>query len=256
MFLNNRWGRQQGNGRENRLQFKSVGYIDYVVRVSRRARNVLLKVHPHNGLEVVIPEGFNRKLLPGILEKKQGWIINRLKKYNDEAATREAGPPNVIRLRAVHQEIILAYNYLPGDKLILKRTSEGAMLCGDLADQNRVLSQLRYFLKDCAKKELPGWLERLARQHGLSPGRCSIRLQKTRWGSCSSKGSINLNAKLMLLPPELAEYVLLHELAHLRQPNHSKAYWRLLSSMAPEVGLREAQLKQAWKYVPAWVEMG
>jgi hypothetical protein len=151
---------------------------------------------------------------------------------------------------------MLVYNYLPGDKLILKRTSEGAMLCGDLADQNRVLSRLRCFLKDCAKRELPGWLERLARQHGFSPGRCSIRLQKTRWGSCSSKGSINLNAKLMLLPPELAEYVLLHELAHLRQPNHSKAYWRLLSSMAPEVGLREAQLKQAWKYVPAWVEMG
>jgi hypothetical protein len=215
-----------------------------------------LKVHPVTGLEIVIPEGFNPKLLSEILKKKEKWIKGRLIKYNNETISQEVGPPDVIRLRAVHQEVRLAYDHRPSAKLVLKRTSQGVILHGDLTDESNVLRRLRCFLKDCAKAELPGWLERLGRGRGLRPGRCAVRLQKTRWGSCSTKGSINLNAKLMLLPPELAEYVLLHELAHLRHPDHSKAYWRFLSSMAPDVELREAQLKQAWKYIPAWVEMG
>ncbi len=76
-----------------------------------------------------------------------------------------------------------------------------------------------------AKKELTGRLERLAGKHGFAYNKVSIRNQKTRWGSCSSKNNISLNMKLVRLPDELIDYVVLHELIHTRKKDHGKAFW-------------------------------
>jgi predicted metal-dependent hydrolase len=75
---------------------------------------------------------------------------------------------------------------------------------------------------------LPGELAQLARKHGLTYQSVQIRKSKTRWGSCSSKKAINLSLYLMLLPPHLREYVLLHELCHTIHMNHSPVFWALL----------------------------
>jgi len=83
-------------------------------------------------------------------------------------------------------------------------------------------------LKRKAKAFLPGELERLARKHGLTYNQLKIRKSKTRWGSCSSKRTINLSFYLILLPQHLIEYVLLHELCHTVEMNHSPAFWALL----------------------------
>ena len=76
-----------------------------------------------------------------------------------------------------------------------------------------------------AKKKLTNRLKQLAVQYGFTYNRVTIRNQKTRWGSCSSKNSISLNMKLVLLPDELVDYVILHELVHTRVHNHSKKFW-------------------------------
>ena len=76
-----------------------------------------------------------------------------------------------------------------------------------------------------AKKKLTNRLKQLAVQHGFTYNKVNIRNQKTRWGSCSHKNNINLNMKLVLLPDELVDYVILHELVHTRKKNHSKAFW-------------------------------
>lgn len=80
-----------------------------------------------------------------------------------------------------------------------------------------------------ARRELAGRLDELARRYGYTYGRVSIRNQRTRWGSCSGRGDISLNIKLVALPQDLQDYVILHELAHTRVHNHSQQFWAELN---------------------------
>ncbi len=79
---------------------------------------------------------------------------------------------------------------------------------------------------------------------GPKPHKVFIKDQKTRWGSCSSLGNINLNLRLALLPDQLFEYVLVHELCHLKELNHSKTYWELVEHYMPDYKKHRAQLKR------------
>jgi predicted metal-dependent hydrolase len=96
-------------------------------------------------------------------------------------------------------------------------------------------------LRRKAKAFLPGELERLSKIHGLIYSQLKIRKSKTRWGSCSSKRSINLSFYLILLPEHLIEYVILHELCHTIEMNHSPAFWALLDRCT---GGQSKQLKR------------
>jgi predicted metal-dependent hydrolase len=94
-------------------------------------------------------------------------------------------------------------------------------------------------LKARAAEELPPQLLALAARHQLEVTRVTIRNQRSRWGSCSSRGHITLNFRLMLMPPEVREYILIHELMHLKQANHSIRFWRLVEAACP--GFRDAE---------------
>ena len=83
-----------------------------------------------------------------------------------------------------------------------------------------------------------------AEQMGLHFGRITLRHQRTCWGSCSSKGNLNFNCVLMLAPEEVADYVIVHELCHLVQPNHSKAFWALVESAMPDYAAHRRWLKE------------
>jgi hypothetical protein len=93
-------------------------------------------------------------------------------------------------------------------------------------------------LRRRAERELPV-------RHGFTVGRITIRDQRSRWGSCSPNGSISLNWRLVLMPDHVRDYVLLHELAHLRVPNHSRRFWRLMSELCP-----------AWQEARCWLRDG
>jgi len=88
-------------------------------------------------------------------------------------------------------------------------------------------------LRDRARCELPLRLRALAARHGLAVSRVSIRNQRSRWGSCGRDGHICLNWRLVLMPPDVSEYILIHELMHLRRMDHSPAYWRLVAEACP-----------------------
>jgi hypothetical protein len=88
-------------------------------------------------------------------------------------------------------------------------------------------------LRRQAVRELPRRLAELARLHGFAVTAVSIRNQRTRWGSCSPTGRISLNWRLVQVPPDVRDYVLLHELTHLRHPNHSARFWRDLARVHP-----------------------
>ena len=105
--------------------------------------------------------------------------------------------------------------------------------------QRETAAQLPEIDRRKARRAIIARLEELAREHGFCYGRVSVRNQKTRWGSCSSEGNINLNVNLVRLPEELRDYVLLHELVHTRIINHSARFWAELDRYVGDAkGLR------------------
>lgn len=99
-------------------------------------------------------------------------------------------------------------------------------------------------LREQARRELPSHLLALAAEHGLTVRRITIRNQRSRWGSCSPRGDIALNYRLLLMPPDVREYILIHELMHLRQPNHSIRFWRLVEAACPRFRDAERWLRK------------
>lgn len=93
--------------------------------------------------------------------------------------------------------------------------------------------------RELAKTELPAMLIELAREHGITVTRISIRNQRSRWGACSARGAITLNWRLMLVPDFVREYVMIHELMHRRELNHSKRFWGHVRAACPRY--REAR---------------
>jgi len=89
-------------------------------------------------------------------------------------------------------------------------------------------------LRARAKIELPARLLELAARHGLAVSRISIRNQRWRWGSCSPNGHICLNWRLVAMPPDVRDYVIIHELMHLKRMDHSKKFWKLVASACPD----------------------
>ena len=83
--------------------------------------------------------------------------------------------------------------------------------------------------------------------------RVALRCQRTRWGSCSTRGTVSLNCSLLFLRPEVVRYLFVHELAHTRHMNHSASFWRLVELLEPEYRSLDRELLAGWRTVPAWV---
>ncbi|MCR4999722.1 MAG: M48 family metallopeptidase [Lachnospiraceae bacterium] len=99
-------------------------------------------------------------------------------------------------------------------------------------------------LADEARRVLPERVAYYADIMGVTYGRIAIRNQKTRWGSCSAVGNLNFNCHLMQLPTEIQDYVVVHELAHRKEMNHSAAFWRVVEDVLPDYRERRKQLKE------------
>ncbi|MDE2420023.1 MAG: M48 family metallopeptidase [Gammaproteobacteria bacterium] len=109
---------------------------------------------------------------------------------------------------------------------------------------------LRKWVKNKAQSYLPIRLAELAAEHQFKYSGCTVRHARTRWGSCSRLGKINLNASLILLPPELLDYVLLHELCHTREFNHSPYFWAEMYAVDPAFKSHRQALKHF--VLPSW----
>ncbi len=112
-----------------------------------------------------------------------------------------------------------------------------------LSDVQLLTSEELHQLAEQAKTVLPPKLSFYARQLSVTYGRVTIRNQRTRWGSCSSQKNLNFNCLLMLAPDDVVDYVVVHELCHLIEMNHSKAFWNLVESILPDYRIPKKWLK-------------
>ena len=103
---------------------------------------------------------------------------------------------------------------------------------------------LERWYREQARKRIAWRTAYFARHMGVTYGRISIRAAKTRWGSCSAEGNLNFHWKLILMPPEILDYVVVHELAHRKEMNHSDRFWAEVERVLPDYRQRRAWLKE------------
>jgi len=223
------------------------GSIPYTIRESARAKRVTLNVTPEKGLEVVIPAFFPRNRVPDIVESKRNWIERSLTKLKPRENAGDLRPPDQIHLKATGS----IWRVEPVARGIRFSERNGVLYLSIDAWPER----LGRWLQEKAKSHMVPLTHKLAAEFHLSPAGVTIRNQKTRWGSCTSRSTLSLNRKLMFMEPRLVRYVILHELAHLRHQDHSREFWSFLSSMDHECRRHRAELKTADADIPTWARL-
>ncbi len=238
-----------------RLQKSMTELPDYTVRESTRAKHVRLTVSVHDGLVIVVPKGFDHAQIPGILAEKKRWIDRAMAELARRRELMEPVDelPEQIVLRAIGEVwSIERQEGGPSSVQITEQIDSRLLIRGKLDAPGLWQSALRRWGIGKAKQRLVPWLGVVAEEHGFQVGKVSIRCQKTRWGSRSERGTINLNAQLLFVPPQLVRYVFLHELCHSVYLDHSAGFWELLAQHEPQTHRLRKELRTAWRYVPAW----
>ena len=224
--------------------------IEYTVRESSRAKQVIIKVWASSQVEVVVPKGFDHSRLPDILQQRAEWITDKRKNFRD--MKRELRP-TTINLKAVAQVWRLRYLDESSGKLSIQEGPGSTLtVSGQVDDAGLVARALNSWLHRKARTILGEWLVTLSHELSLPFNRMTIRRQKTLWGSCSRRGNINLNRNLLFLPGKMARYVLIHELCHLEHPDHSTRFWDLVEQYVPRSREMSSKTRKAGVAVPEW----
>ena len=227
------------------------------VRESERAARATFHAAP-SGVELVVPRRFNARLLPVLLAEHREWIdrsVRRLRRHSTGAtATRKLTLPRSITLRAMRERWNVAYRHQPGLARLRCVGPRLLTLACDLRDLSQPLDMLRRWVRREADAHLRARTLELCERHGFACAAVAVRNQKTLWGSCTVARRVYLNYKLVFLPPDVVDYVILHELCHTRHLDHSAEFWRLLEDLSPHAADKEAALKLAWRELPAWIE--
>ena len=135
-----------------------------------------------------------------------------------------------------------------------ERDDMSLILTGHVDDLKLVVKALNAWIHKQARSALGRWLSELSDELAIPFNKLTVRRQRTLWGSCSAKKNINLNRNLLFLPKAMARYVLIHELCHIDQLNHSKEFWSLLENHVRNSRSMSAKAKQAGGKVPAWAK--
>ena len=222
--------------------------IPYSLRTSKRARRLRLTVQP-DGVEVVVPPGVPAREVNHFIDSHRGWIREKVAKYRALAKAHggaerlgdgvvipfrgEPTPLSVRRAARVHPKVV------EGDGFRLELPHA---LPTD-AEEEAIERALTRHLKKQAKSDAQMAIERFGPPNGLTPTGLRIKDQKRLWGSCTHAGVINLNWRLILAPIEVFDYVVVHELCHLRHRHHQPTFWRAVGEVMPSFELHRRWLK-------------
>jgi len=228
--------------------------LPLTIKNNARAKRVLVKLVPGRGLEVVVPKWFDVSEVPAILDEKRNWI-ERTRAKMEARGTDLSGQipdlPEIVAFRAAGRAYQIHYLDQPG-RMSVMENGPRLMVRGPGDDESALLDVLKRFTAKKAREYLLPRLDAMSRKLSMPYEALRVRRQKTRWGSCSGRGTISVNAKLLFLPVELVDQLLLHELCHTQHLDHSKRFWGLVGKHEPDYIRLEDELKHGGKYVPGW----
>ncbi|HEY8548774.1 MAG TPA: SprT family zinc-dependent metalloprotease [Vicinamibacterales bacterium] len=208
-----------------------------------RARRYVLRLLRDGTPRVTIPRRGSRREAEAFLASQADWVARERARlfarfegrgpqvWADGHAVLIGGRPVTLRRGHGHPPGV----HRDGDTLVVvpppdRPADFKGLVCG--------------WLWDLARRELPARLHALANAFGLEVAAVSIRNQRSRWGSCATSGRISLNWRLVQTPDDVRDYVLVHELMHLRQPNHSRRFWQLVAQACPDFETARRWLRQ------------
>ena len=231
--------------------------FEYRLKESPRGRNIRLRVTLSRGLEVYVPRGYDTSKLPDLLEKRKNWITTALERRKAQRKFFEPEPawclPHTISLPAIGIVWHIDLKETHTEHVALREISKHRLVAfGNVNNESAGRRALARWLTRQTREHLVPRVRELSLRTGLKYKRIFVRKQRTRWASCSRRKIISLNSKLLFLRPDLIDYVILHELCHLAEMNHSKRFWSLLKSHSPNYLRLDSELREMWKVVPRW----
>jgi predicted metal-dependent hydrolase len=231
--------------------------LHYRVRVSARSRNIRLRVTVRHGLEVIVPRDYDTGGIPAIIERKKHWIRAALERAYVHRKFFEPEPtwslPQQISLPAISQVWHVTARESPAASVTVREVGPNELLVfGAIHNEQKSRESLARWLMRKTRQHLVPRLKQLSELTGLRHRRTFVKRPRTRWASCSRHKSVSLNAKLLFLPPAYVDYVMIHELCHLAEMNHSKRFWGLVAGYSPGYKSLDMQLREMWKTVPRW----
>ena len=224
------------------------------VRVSRRARRLSVRVYPGGRVEVVVPPHASPSAVERFVGTHRRWIDERVADLSAVQGVAAESRPSCIRLAAIERTYTVEYHRTQSSDVRIHSSPDNVLIVqGAIDSEAKVAKALRDWLMTLAEIELGASVHEIAQRHGFEYQRVQIRRQRTRWGSCSAKGTISLNVCGMFQEPAVLRYLLIHELSHTRHMNHSRRFWSLVESIEPDYRQLDRELLQGWQRVPGWM---
>jgi predicted metal-dependent hydrolase len=197
--------------------------MNNVTIVRSHRRSVGIQIEPDASVTVSIPYLFPKMLVPNILKEKEDWILKKQQLVLSRAKPKKQntyfylGKSYDLGFRSGQKELVEVH-----DKMYVASTNE-----------KYIKTYLTSWYKQEARKIIVERVQHYAKIAGVSYRSIAITTAQTRWGSCSSQKTLNFNWKLVMAPLEVIDYVVVHELAHLTELNHSRAFWETVRHMYP-----------------------
>ncbi|MCI5047656.1 MAG: M48 family metallopeptidase [Aquisalinus sp.] len=206
------------------------------IRVNRRARRYILKVDPFRpAILLTCPSQRQKKAALAFAGERRDWIAQQL---SEAPAPQPFVPGARIPVRGIAHEIV---SDPERRRSIEVSTCPSRIIVG--GDRTHLDRRLKDWLRREARKEFADHADVFCTQLGVDRRRISVRDTKTRWGSCSSGGTISFSWRLIFTPQFVYKYVIAHEVAHLRHMNHSAAFWQTVDSLVEDREEAESWLK-------------
>jgi len=218
--------------------------IRYTLRRSFQAHRLRLEISPRAGFTVVVPHSYPLRRLHDLLDARGRWITKQLNRIEQE---KSMSPPKqlepgatvpylgreLVLVRQEHQRGVDVYRH--GDRLEIRSS---------LFSNGLLEPALEKWYRAEAAVLITAMADRLSSRIGIGYRRIVIRGQKTRWASCSRNKSLSFNWKLLMAPEPVIEYVVMHELLHLKEMNHSEKFWELVALYCPNWRQHKKWLKR------------
>lgn len=228
----------QANRSEAFLNSVQLNRGDVVFKAHPRARRYLAKVDKTGNIVLTVPNGGTRRGALSFANQHRDWLLEQRKKalVALEEVRSPLRPGESILFRGERTELRIEKDW---GRPVLRLATERIFIADEGMDLAR---PLKAHLRAIAKAELPGAVADWAALLRIRVSKVTVRDQKTRWGSCSTSGTISLNWRLVLADPATRDYVIIHELMHRKRFDHSARFWALVEQACPEYRIHEAWL--------------
>jgi predicted metal-dependent hydrolase len=223
--------------------------VPYTIRRSERARRMSIRMIPGRGLEVVLPRGYTARDAAAFVRREREWVLRALDRIGGNGTV---GLQNGATLPFLDERLTLTLE--PGVRARARRA--GDVVTVTSMDAELALVALEAWYRNEARATLTGRARVHAATLGVDLRRITIRDTRSRWGSCSGLGNLNFSWRLMLAPLAVMDYVAAHEVAHLRELNHSPRFWQHVESLCPDYREHRLWLRRNGGLLAAWPEGG